>query len=60
MSCAIIILCVASQCMFTATYVTYVKYDFIMADLVEKCITVKFCFKLKNKALETHQMFNFW
>jgi hypothetical protein len=42
--------------MFTATYITYVKYGFIMADLEEKCNSIKFCFKLKNNALETHQM----
>jgi len=60
MSFAIITLCVASQCMFTVTYVTYVMYDLIMADLEEKCITIKFCFKLKNNVLETHQMLNFW
>lgn len=46
--------------MFTAIYVTYVKYNFIMDDLEEQCITVKFCFKLKNNALETHEMLNFW
>jgi hypothetical protein len=38
--------------MFAATYVMYVKYDFIMADLEEKCITIKFSFKLKNNALK--------
>jgi len=45
--------------MFTATYVTYVKYDFTIADLEEKCITVMFCFKLKSNELEKHQMLNF-